>query len=41
MSVVSETTNARGAWFCIMSLAIYTVVQVLRIWHLNFEVIFQ
>ncbi|KAH0460606.1 hypothetical protein IEQ34_011269 [Dendrobium chrysotoxum] len=35
MREVSETTNARVAWFSIMSLGVCIVVSVLQLWHLK------
>lgn len=35
MRVVSETTNARVAWFSIMSLGVSVVVSVVQIWYLK------
>jgi len=35
MRVVSETTNARVAWFSIFSLGICVVVSVIQIWYLQ------
>lgn len=35
MRVVSEKTNARVAWFSIMSLGVCIVVSALQVWHLK------
>ncbi|KAJ4842130.1 hypothetical protein Tsubulata_048394 [Turnera subulata] len=35
MRTVSETTNARVAWFSIMSLGVCILVSVLQLWHLK------
>lgn len=35
MREVSEATNARVAWFSIMSLGLCIVVSVLQIWYLK------
>ncbi|GFQ04689.1 transmembrane emp24 domain-containing protein p24delta3 [Phtheirospermum japonicum] len=35
MRVVSETTNARVAWFSIMSLGVCIMVSIAQIWHLK------
>uniref|UniRef100_A0A2P2Q787 Uncharacterized protein MANES_02G161900 n=1 Tax=Rhizophora mucronata TaxID=61149 RepID=A0A2P2Q787_RHIMU len=35
MREVSERTNARVAWFSIMSVGVCTVVSVLQLWHLK------
>ncbi|PKA65648.1 Transmembrane emp24 domain-containing protein p24delta3 [Apostasia shenzhenica] len=35
MRVVSEKTNARVAWFSIMSIGVSVVVSVLQLWHLK------
>lgn len=35
MREVSERTNARVAWFSIMSLGVCIVVSMLQLWHLK------
>ncbi|KAK6131884.1 hypothetical protein DH2020_034372 [Rehmannia glutinosa] len=35
MRIVSETTNARVAWFSIMSLGVCILVSIAQIWHLK------
>ncbi|CAN1224077.1 Transmembrane emp24 domain-containing protein p24delta3 [Linum grandiflorum] len=35
MRIVSEKTNARVAWFSIMSLAVCIAVSILQLWHLK------
>ncbi|OAY44907.1 transmembrane emp24 domain-containing protein p24delta3 [Manihot esculenta] len=35
LRAVSETTNARVAWFSIMSLGLCIVVSILQLWHLK------
>lgn len=35
MRIVSETTNARVAWFSVMSLGICILVSLVQIWHLK------
>ncbi|ONK61395.1 uncharacterized protein A4U43_C08F29460 [Asparagus officinalis] len=35
MRIVSERTNARVAWFSIMSLGVCVVVSILQLWHLK------
>jgi hypothetical protein len=35
MRTVSEKTNARVAWFSILSLSVCIVVSILQLWHLQ------